>query len=109
MAIARTHGSCERSGADRRGQTASPIAVRASSEWLQSRYPAQTPTTHPASLAAIAGMAFDGDMCGLCIGNVSEPGSSGKPVVVEIAITREGRLVITIPVAGGPQVWRLVN
>jgi len=86
-----------------------PKAVAAASAWLRERYPTQMPRASSASLALIARMSMDDTMLGICIGAVSVPGSSGKPVVVGTAITREGHLAITTPTDGAPQEWRVVE
>jgi len=83
-----------------------PVAVRAATAWLVERYPTQAPK---ASLAMIAKMSLDPTMRGICIGSVAVPGSSGKPVVVGIAIMREGHLAITTPTDGAAQEWVVVG
>jgi hypothetical protein len=85
------------------------LALEAATAWLQERSPGPTPRTYPATRAMIAKMWFDDDMRGICIGSVSAPGSSGKPVTVGIAVTRAGELAITVPGEDSVQVWLVVG
>ena len=49
----------------------------------------------------IARMKLEPHMRGIPIGNVSIPGSSGKPIVVGISVTRAGGMAIVVPTADG--------
>ena len=82
-----------------------PRAVAAATAWLLERFPDTTPRSYAATRVMIAKMQLTPTMHGISIGNVSVPGSSGKPVVVGIVITQEGGLAITVPVEGGSQAW----
>jgi hypothetical protein len=58
-----------------------------------------------ASRTMIARMKLEPHMRGIPIGNVSIPGSSGKPIIVGISVTRAVGMAIVVPTADGGQEW----
>ncbi len=85
-----------------------PAALAAARQWLVAHAPNAEPSVHSSTVAEISRLSLDPTMRGICIGAVWVPGSSGRPVVVGIAVTREGRLAITTP-AEGAQDWTVVG
>ena len=70
------------------------------------RYP-QLGATRVCLLPAgcLASLALDPGMRGICIGAASSPGAGGGQEIIDVALTRAGRVAFTINSVDGGQNW----
>lgn len=77
-------------------KTVAPAAVEQAREYLATHYPGRPQSLYAVKASQLATLAFSEGMRGLCIGSVSARAVQGPHGTVGIALTREGRMAITV-------------